>query len=56
MCKALSLNYNIFANHYHKGLRVEYFHRFLNKVITIAMDDRESSNLFILAGIAAAYA
>ena len=56
MCKALALNYDILAKRNHKGLTVEHFHRFLNKAVTIAMEDRQSNDVFVPAGIAAGYA
>ena len=54
-CKALNINYDILAKRNHKGLSVEYFHRFLNKVKTIAMEDRKSYDAFLSTGIAAGY-
>ena len=56
MCESLKLNYDILAKRNHKGLSVEHFHRFLNKAITIAMEDRQSNDVFVPAGIAAGYA
>ena len=40
MWNTLYFNHDILANNNCKGLTVKYFHYFLNKVITIAMDDR----------------
>ena len=40
MWNALYFNHDILANNNCKGLIVKYFHYFLNKVITIAIDDR----------------
>ena len=56
MCNALSLNYDVLVNRNHKGLTVEYFHRFLNKGVTIAAEDRGTNDIFVPAGIAAGYA
>ena len=56
MCMDLDLNYDILAKRNHKGLTVEHFHRFLNKAVTIAMEDRQSNNVFVPAGIAVGYA
>ena len=56
MCIALDLNYDILAKRNHKGLTVEHFHRFLNKAVTIAMEDRQSNDVFVSVGIAAGYA
>ena len=53
---ALNLNYDVLAKHNHKGLAVDYFHRFLNKSITIAAEDRGTNDIFVPAGIAAGYA
>ena len=55
VCKAFDLNYDVFANRNHKGLTVEYFNRYLNKLVTIVMEDRQSNDVFIPAGIAARY-
>ena len=35
---------------------MEHFHRFLNKATTIAMEDRQSNDVFVPTGIAAGYA
>ena len=56
MCKALHINYEILAKRNHKGLLVEKFHRFLNKAITIAAEDRGTNDIFVAAGVAAGYA
>ena len=56
MCQALNLNYDVFAKRNHKGLSVENFHRFLNKSITIAAEERGTNDIFVPASIAAAYA
>ena len=55
VCKTFDLNYDVFANRNHKGLTVEYFHRFFNKLVTIVMEDRQSNDVFIPAGIATRY-
>ena len=52
MCTALDLNYDILAKRNHEGLSVEHFHRFLNKVVTIAMEDRQSNDVFVPSEIA----
>ena len=51
MCHALNLNYNIFAKRNHKGLSVENFHRFLNKSVTIAAEERVTTDIFVPVGI-----
>ena len=55
MCQALNLNYDILAKCNHKGLSVEYFHRFLNKYVTISVEERSTNDIFVPASIAAAY-
>ena len=52
----LNLNNDILAKFNHKGLSVEYFHRFLNKSVTITADERATSNVFVPTDIAAGYA
>ena len=56
MCQALNLSYDIFAQCNHKRLSVENFRRFLNKSVTIAAEDRDTTNIFVPAGIATGYA
>ena len=56
MCQALNLNYDIVAKCNHKGLSVEYFHRFLNKSVTIAAEERGTNDICVPASIAPAYA
>ena len=56
MCDALNINYDVLAKRNHKGLTVERFHRFLNKSITVAAEDRCTNDIFIPTGIAAGYA
>ena len=56
MCDALNLNYDVLAKRNHKSLTVDYFHRFLNKSVTVAAEDRGTNNFFVPAGIAAGYA
>ena len=53
MCKALDLNFKIRTKRNHRGLTVEHFHRFFNKAVTIAIEDRKSDDVFVPAGIAA---
>ena len=55
MCQSLNLNYEVLAKRNHKGLSVEHFHRFLNKSVTIAAEDRGTIDIFVPAGIAAGY-
>ena len=56
MCQALNLNYDFFAKQNHKGLSVENFHPFLNKSVTIAAEERGTTNIFVPVGIAVGYA
>ena len=56
MCKALRINYDILDKRTHKGLLVKNFHRFLNKTVTIAVEDRGSNDVFVAADVAAEYA
>ena len=53
MCKDVDLNYDVLAKRNYKGLSVEYFHRFLNITVKIAMKDRQSNDVLISAGTAA---
>ena len=48
MCDDLNLNHDVLAKRNHKGLTVEHFHRFLNKSITIAAEDRGTNDMFFL--------
>ena len=54
--KALKLNHDILTKRNHNGLSVEHSHRFLNKAATISMDDRQSNDVSVSAGIAAGHA
>ena len=56
MCQALNLNYDVLARCNHKGLSVEHFHRFLNKSVTIAAEERGTNDIFVPASIVATYA
>ena len=56
MCKVLNINCDIVAKKNHKGLLVEKFHRFLNKSITIAAEDRGANDTFVAASVVAGYA
>ena len=52
----LCLNYDILANRNHKGLSVEYFHRFFNKIVTILAEERSTNDFFVPTDIVAGYA
>ena len=56
MYQSLKLNYEILAKRNHKGLSVEHFHRFLNKSVTIVVENRGTIDIFVPAGIATGYA
>ena len=53
MCQSLNLNYDVLTKHNHKGLSVEHSHRFLNKSVTIAVEERGTNDVFVPASIAA---
>ena len=55
ICKALNINYDILAKRNHKGLLVEKFYRFLNKSITIEVEDRGTNDIFVTTSVAAEY-
>lgn len=55
MCKALGLKFHVLAKGNHKAMQVERFHRFLNKVITIKANNRNSNRVFLEAAHVAAY-
>ena len=40
MCKYINLNYEILEKLNHRGLTIEYFNMFLNKTVTILIEDR----------------
>ena len=56
MCKALRINYYILAKRNDKGLLVVNFHRFINKAIAIAAEDRDANDVFVVANVATEYA
>ena len=56
MCKSLTINHDVLAKRNHKGLLVEKFHRFINKAITIAAEDRGTKDIFVAAGVSVEYA
>jgi len=55
MCKGVDLNNDILVKRNHKGLTVKDLLSFLNKAVIIVMEDRQSNDVFIPAGIAARY-
>ena len=55
MCDCLTINYEVVDKRNHKGISVEIFHRFLNKYMTIASNDKDTVGIFTKTGITAAY-
>ena len=53
MCKSLDLNYDNLVKRNHKEIIVKHFHCFLNKSVIIAMEGRDSNDVFVPAEIAA---
>lgn len=56
MAELLSICFHVVAKHNHKAAGVECYHRFLNKAVAIAANDRDTNKVFVLAGATAAYA
>ena len=56
MYNVLNLNHNVLAKRNHKSIAVEHIHRFLNKNITIAYENRSTNDIFVPTGIAVEYA
>ena len=56
VCEALNLNHDFLVKLNHKGLTIEYFHRFLNKSSTIATKERGIDEIFVPAGVIDSYA
>ena len=54
--KSLNINPDTLTKRNHKGLLVEKFHRFINKAITITVQDRGTNDIFVADGFAAEYA
>ena len=46
MCDVLNSKYDVLAKRNHKGLIVDHLHRFLNKSVTIAVEDRGTNDFF----------
>ena len=56
MYDVLNLNHDALAKCNHTGLTMKNFHRFLNKGVTIAAEDRGTDDIFVPAGITTGYA
>ena len=52
ICKNLQPNYDSLSKSNDKGLSFENFYRYLNKTITIAVEDRQTNYVFVVADIA----
>ena len=50
------MNYDILTKRNYEGLSTEYIHRFLNKSVIIALEERGIDNIFVPGGIVAGYA
>ena len=55
MCDCVTINYQVVATYNHKGVSIERFHRFLNKVGTIAFNDRDTVSMFVKVVITVVY-
>ena len=53
ICEALNLNHNVLTKPNHKGLTVEHSHRFLHTSVTIAAEECDTNDIFVLASVAA---
>ena len=56
MCAALNIRWIPLARGNHKGLKVERFHRFLNKNVKAECRRRDTNKIFVEAALMAAYA
>ena len=54
-CKSLNLNHDFITKYNHEGLTAEQFHRFLNKSITIAVEERGINDIFVPNGNVVGY-
>ena len=52
MCEDLHLNHDVIAKRNHKFLTVKFFYRFLNKSVTIAAEERDTNDIYVLTGVA----
>ena len=53
ICKYFDINYDVLVKRNYNKLTVEYFHRFLNITVKIAMKDRQSNDVLMSAWTAA---
>jgi hypothetical protein len=56
VCSILNIEIHVAARGNHKAVGVEHFHRFLNKAVGIAANDRGTNTIFVEASHTAAYA
>jgi hypothetical protein len=56
VCDILNIDIHTAARGNHQAVGVEHFHRFLNKAVTIAANDRGTNTVFVEAAHTAAYA
>ena len=47
ICQGLNLKYDIFSKGNFKGITVKHFYRFLNKSVTIAVEERGINDMFV---------
>ena len=45
ICKVLYINYDTLAKQNHKGLLIKRMHRFINKAMNIAAEDRDTNDV-----------
>ena len=46
MCDCLTINHEVVTKRNHKGVSVEWLHRFLNNVVTITSNDRDTVSIY----------
>jgi len=56
MCVALSIRFHAAAKGNHKAVSVECYFRFINKAVTIAINDRDDPTVWVPASMTACYA
>ena len=56
VCAILNITLHVAARGNHKAVAIEHFHRFLNKAVAIASNDRGTIDVFVEAAHTAAYA
>ena len=56
VCTLLNIDVHVASRGNHKAVGVEHFHRFLNKAVGIAANDRGTNKVFVEAAHTAAYA